>query len=126
MQALAAPFKIWSDGPFNPLSEEIEELRELIETDLEDREARRVILDEPDFQLRFRKMWMTGIEEFNLARWKRKMRREDYAFNRTLTDMFNDRCPVKAWEEQNFQHVLDAVLAGERPKGFETVQMKSI
>ena len=122
MQALAAPFKIWSDGPFNPLSEEIEELRELIETDLEDRESRRAILDNPDFQSRFRKMWMTGKEGFNLARLKRKMRREDYAFNRTLTDMFIDRCPVKAWEGQNFQHVLDAVLEGERPKGFETVQ----
>jgi len=122
MQALAAPFKIWSDGPFNPLSEEIEELRELIETDLEDRESRRAILDNPDFQSRFRKMWMTGKEGFNLARLKRKMRREDYAFNRTLTDMFIDRCPIKAWEGQNFQHVLDAVLAGERPKGFETVQ----
>ena len=122
MQALAAPFKIWSDGPFNPLSEEIEELRELIETDLEDRESRRAILDNPDFQSRFRKMWMTGKEGFNLARLKRKVRREDYAFNRTLTDMFIDRCPVKAWEGQNFQHVLDAVLAGERPKGFETVQ----
>lgn len=122
MQALAAPFKIWFDGPFNPLSEEIEELRELIETDLEDRESRRAILDNPDFQSRFRKMWMTGKEGFNLARLKRKMRREDYAFNRTLTDMFIDRCPVKMWEGQNFQHVLDAVLAGERPKGFETVQ----
>ena len=122
MQALAAPFKIWSDGPFNPLSEEIEELRELIETDLEDRESRRAILDNPDFQSRFRKMWMTGKEGFNLARLKRKMRREDYAFNRTLTDMFIDRCPVKAWEGQSFQHVLDAVLEGERPKGFETVQ----
>ena len=122
MQALAAPFKIWSDGPFNPLSEEIEELRELIETDLEDRESRRAILDNPDFQSRFRKMWMTGKEGFTLARLKRKMRREDYAFNRTLTDMFIDRCPVKAWEGQSFQHVLDAVLEGERPKGFETVQ----
>jgi len=50
MQALAAPFKIWSDGPFNPLSEEIKELRELIETDLEDRDARRAILDDPDYQ----------------------------------------------------------------------------
>jgi len=98
MQALAAPFKIWSDGPFNPLSEEIEELRELIETDLEDREGRRAILDNPDFQARFRKMWMTGKQGFNLARLKRKMRLEDYAFNRTLSDMFIDRCPVKAWE----------------------------
>ena len=122
MQALAAPFKIWSDGPFNPLSEEIEELRELIETDLEDRAGRRAILDNPNFQARFRKMWMTGKEGFNIARLKRKMRREDYAFNRTFTDMFVDRCPIKEWEGKSFQQVLDEVLGGERPEGFEKVQ----
>jgi len=125
MQALAAPFKIWSDGPFNPLSEEIEELRELIETDLEDREARRVILETPEFQTRFRKMWMTGKQGFNLARLKRKIRREDYAFNRTFTDMFIDRCPIETWEGRSFQNVFAAVLAGERPEGFEDVKDES-
>ncbi|MGB0907385.1 MAG: N-acyl-D-amino-acid deacylase family protein [Maricaulaceae bacterium] len=119
MQALAAPFKIWSDGPFNPLSEEIEELRALIETDLEDREARRAILDDADFQKRFRKMWMTGKQGFNIARLKRKFRREDYAFNRTLADMFVDRCPIKSWEGQSFQHVFESILNGE-PLGKKT------
>lgn len=122
MQALAAPFKIWSDGPFNPLSEEIDELRELIETDLEDRAARRIILDNPEFKKRFRKMWMTGKEGLNIARLKRKMRREDYAFNRTLSDMFIDICPVKAWEGKSFQDVFEAVLQGDRPEGFEAVK----
>ena len=122
MQALAAPFKIWSDGPFNPLSEEIEELRELIETDLEDRERRHSILEDPDFQRRFRKMWMTGKQGFNLARLKRKLRREDYAFNRSLADMFFDRCPVKDWEGQSFQEVFEGVLADDAPQGFEMVK----
>ena len=122
MQALAAPFKIWSDGPFNPLSEEIDELRELIETDLEDRAARRLILDSPEFQKRFRAMWMTGKQGFNIARLKRKMRREDYAFNRTLSDMFIDSCPITSWEGQSFQSVLEMVIAGERPEGFEAVK----
>jgi len=116
MQALAAPFKIWSDGPFNPLSEEIDELRELIETDLEDRKARRALLDDPAFQARFRKMWMTGKTGFNLARLKRKFRRETYAFNRTLADMFIDICPVKSWEGQSFQAVLDGLLSGAKGK----------
>ena len=116
MQALAAPFKIWSDGPFNPLSEEIEELRELIETDLEDRAGRRAILDDIDFQNRFRKMWMTGKQGFNIARLKRKIRREDYAFNRTFGDMFIDKCPIESWEGRSFQDVLETVQAGERPK----------
>lgn len=122
MQALAAPFKIWSDGPFNPLSEEIDELRELIETDLEDRDARRIILDDPEFQKRFRKMWMTGKEGFNIARLKRKIRREDYAFNRTFSDMFIEACPLKKWEGKSFQQVLEDVIGGDRPEGFETVK----
>jgi len=123
MQALAAPFKIWSDGPFNPLSEEIEELRELIETDLEDREGRRVILDNPKFQRRFRKMWMTGKQGFNLARLKRKCRREDYAFNRTFADMFIVRCPIKSWEGKSFQDVFEAVLEGRRPQGHKAIKI---
>lgn len=116
MQALAAPFKIWSDGPFNPLSEEIKELRELIETDLEDREARWAILDDPDYQTRFRAMWMTGKQGFNLARLKRKLRREDYAFNRTFSDMLIESCPIRSWEGQSFQAVFDAILRGNYPE----------
>jgi len=115
LQALSAPFKIWSDGPFNPLSEEISELRELIETDLEDRDARRAILSDPDYRQRFRKMWMTGKTGFNLARLKRKMRREDYAFNRTFSDMKIYRCPIKSWEGKTFQTVFDDYLAGQVP-----------
>ncbi len=110
MQALAAPFKIWSDGPFNPLSEEIEELRELIETDLEDKSARKALLDDPDFQKRFRKMWMTGKKGFNLARLKRKLRREDYAFNRTLSDMWVEKCPIRSWEGLDFQTIFERVI----------------
>lgn len=119
MQALAAPFKIWSDGPFNPLSEEIEELRKLIETDLEDRESRRAILESPEFQKQFRKMWMTGKQGFNLARLKRKFRREDYAFNRTFADMHIDRCPIKSWEGRSFEDVFEDVLASRQLKEAE-------
>jgi len=131
MQALAAPFKIWSDGPFNPLFEEIEELRELIETDLEDRDSRRAILNDPDYQKRFRKMWMTGKQGVNLSRLKRKLRRETYAFNRTFADMYVDRCPIKSWEGRSFQDVLDAVLAGnsgsnEKESAFIAIHFEQI
>ncbi len=124
MQALAAPFKIWSDGPFNPLSEEIDELRELIETDLEDREERRAILDDPAYQKRFRKMWMTGKQGFNLARLKRKFRREDYAFNRTLSDMYIDRCPIQSWENRSFQDVLDGLQAENALRTPEEIEIR--
>jgi N-acyl-D-aspartate/D-glutamate deacylase len=49
MQALGAPFKIWSDGAITPIAEEIPELRRLNETDLEDRETRRMIMNEPEY-----------------------------------------------------------------------------
>jgi len=109
LQALAAPFKVWSDGPFSPLAEEIDELRELIELDLEDREARLAILNDPDYVKRFKKMWMHGKTGFGLSRLKRKLRLEDYAFNRTLSDMVVDKCPIESWKGQTFQGLLDTL-----------------
>jgi hypothetical protein len=94
LQALAAPFKVWSDGAVTPLSEEIPELRALNEIDLENRDGRRRVLDDPDYQRRFRAMWMHGKTGFGAARLKRLLRLEDYAFNRTLADMTIDLCPL--------------------------------
>jgi N-acyl-D-aspartate/D-glutamate deacylase len=98
MQALGAPFKIWSDGAITPIAEEIPELRRLNETDLEDREARQKIMHEPDYIKSFKSMWMRGKQGWNLDRLKRKFNLEDFAFNRTLADMTVDRCPQKNWE----------------------------
>ena len=122
MQALGAPFKIWSDGLFNPLSEEIDEMRELIETDLDDRQARVLILENEDFRKRFKKMWMKGKAGLNLARLKRLVNREDYAFNRNLGDMFIDRCPISRWVGLSFQEVYDDIKAGNVPIGFESIK----
>jgi len=115
LQALAAPFKIWSDGAFSPLAEEIDEMRELIETDLEDRNRRREILSDPDFQKRFKAMWMSGKEGVSLARVKRKLRMEDYAFDRSFDDMLIENCPIKDWEGQTFGSVFEQYKSG---KGF--------
>ncbi|MDG1521517.1 MAG: N-acyl-D-glutamate deacylase [Hellea sp.] len=122
MQALGAPFKIWSDGLFNPLSEEIDEMRELIETDLDDRQARVLILENEDFRKRFKKMWMKGKAGLNLARLKRLVNREDYAFNRNLGDMFIDRCPISRWVGLSFQEVYDDIKTGNVPIGFESIK----
>ena len=109
MQALGAPFKIWSDGAITPIAEEIPELRRLNETDLEDREARQKIMHEPDYIKSFKSMWMRGKQGWNLDRLKRKFNLEDFAFNRTLADMTVDRCPQKNWEGMDFQSVFDRV-----------------
>lgn len=111
LQALAAPFKTWSDGAVTPLSEEIEELRVLNETELEDRETRQKILNDPAYIAQFKAMWMHGKKGFGLARLKRLVRLEDYAFNRTMSDMTIDVCPLKAWEGMTFEQVYTRIRA---------------
>ncbi|MGH1370715.1 MAG: N-acyl-D-amino-acid deacylase family protein [Cellvibrionaceae bacterium] len=111
MQALGAPFKTWSDGAITPLAEEIPELRQLNETDLEDRHKRLEILQDPDYIKAFREMWLKGKQGWNLARLKRKLNVEDYAFNRTLADMSVDLCPQENWIGMDFQSVLERVFA---------------
>ena len=111
MQALGAPFKIWSDGAVTPIAEEIPELRRLNETDLEDRAQRLKILNDPDYIKTFKAMWMKGKQGWSLARLKRKINLEDFAFNRTLADMHVDRCPQSNWQGMTFQALFDRILA---------------
>lgn len=110
-QALAAPFRVWWDGPINPLAEEIAELRELNEIDLEDRAARRALLDDPAFQARFRKMWMIGKTGFNLARLMRLLKREQYAFSRRLEEITVDSGPVPLpWRGETLAQIMARVV----------------
>ncbi|MBT3672029.1 MAG: amidohydrolase family protein [Porticoccaceae bacterium] len=111
MQALGAPFKVWSDGAITPIAEEIPELRRLNETDIEDREGRRKIMHEPDYIKLFKSMWMRGKQGWNLDRLKRKLNVEDFTFNRTLADMTVERCPQKNWQGMDFQSVFDRAVA---------------
>lgn len=96
-QALAAPFRVWSDGVITPLAEEIPELRLPNECDLDDHAGRRRILDDPQYVAAFRKMWFTGKRGFNLAHLKRLLRRENIVLNRRLDDMHVDSCPLPGW-----------------------------
>ncbi len=104
-QALSAPFKVWSDGPFTPFSEEIPELRRLVETDLEDTAARRAILDDPAYIAAFRKMWFHGRRGFGLARLKHWLHADDNVLSRELKDMTIETCPVREWNGATLQAV---------------------
>lgn len=118
MQALGAPFKTWADGAITPLAEEIPELRALNETDLEDRAARQKILHDPDYIEAFKRMWLKGKSGVSIARLKRMLRIEDYAFNRTLSDMRIEVCPLECWQGRDMQSVYERVLsviAGHKP-----------
>lgn len=110
-QALAAPFKVYWDGAINPLAEEIDELRELNQPDLEDVAARQALLANPEYQKRFRKMWMTGKEGFNFARLGRLLNLERMAFGRNLDEMHiaedTAQCPVADWCGDTFQAVFN-------------------
>jgi len=116
MQALGASFKVWSDGAVTPLSEEIPELRALNETNLEDCEARRKILQDPDYIKAFRDMWLKGKSGWSIARLKRILRMEDYAFSRDISKMTIDLCPHEEWQGLTFEQVFERVLAFNRGK----------
>lgn len=123
MQALGAPFKTWSDGAVTPLAEEIPELRALNETDLEDVKARQKILRNPDYIKQFRAMWLKGKTGFNLARLRRWLRLEDYAFDRDFNNMTVDLCPLEAWQGRTFQALFDRVL--EIKRGGEPTELST-
>lgn len=110
-QALAAPFRVWWDGPINPLSEEIAELRELNEPDLDDRAARLKLLNDPAFQARFRSMWLMGRSGFNLPNLLRLLKREQYAFSRRIAEITVDSGPVPPlWKGDSLAAIHDRAL----------------
>lgn len=107
LQALAAPFKTWSDGVVTPLAEEIPELRRLNECDLDDRAGRLKILNDPEWVAAYRRMWFKGKRGFGLARLKRWLKRDDIVLSRELKDMTIDTCPMAEWNGQPMQAVFE-------------------
>ena len=114
LQALAAPFKTWSDGVITPLSEEIPELRRLNECDLNDRPARMAILNDPDWVKAYRRMWFKGKRGFNLAHLLRLLKREDMVLSRRLDDMTIDRCPQPEWNNTLMETVFQRLQRWQR------------
>ena len=105
LQALAAPFKVWSEGVLTPLSEEIPELRALVETDLEERDKRQQIMRDPVWVAAFRAMWMKGKDGFSLAAFRRRFRLEPYAMPRELDEMVVEKCPMEGWAGQSLAEI---------------------
>jgi N-acyl-D-aspartate/D-glutamate deacylase len=110
-QALSAPFKVWSDGVITPIAEEIPELRLLNECELDDREGRLRILDDPAYVRAFRRMWHRGKRGFNLPNLKRLLRREDNVLSRRLDDMVVASCPLPNWNGATLETAYRRLLA---------------
>ena len=122
LQALAAPFKTWAEGAITPLAEEIEPLRELNEPELEDREARQQIMEDPAWQQRFLDMWREGKRGLTLARLRRWLRRETYAIRRDLADMVVEHSPVPRWRGETLQQIYERLV---RFQGGDPVVVRS-
>ncbi|NCF34372.1 MAG: amidohydrolase family protein [Proteobacteria bacterium] len=101
MQALAAPFKIYSEGAVSPLAEANPLMRQLIETELEDAAARQQILLDPEFVEAFREMWNRGKSGFSIGHLRRLLRMENEFLTRDLNDMVIYRSPVSSWPGQS-------------------------
>ena len=117
-QALSAPFKVYADGVTSPLMEERPAFRELIALELDDREGRQRLLNDPSYQVRFRKDWMSGKQGFNLARLARRLGFEPTTFNRDLCDMEMVSVPdMPEWSGQNMQAIYDRLLRYQQAEG---------
>lgn len=116
LQALSAPFKVWSDGVVTPLAEEVPALRRLNELDLDDRAGRAAVMNDPAWVADFRSMWFRGKRGFNLARLKRWLRLDDNVLSRDLRDMTIDTCPCAAWNGELMQSVFERLLAWQAGK----------
>jgi len=118
LQALAAPFRVYADGMITPLAEEQPVLRELNAIDLEDKDARMALLNDPAYCKRFRKMWYHDKKGVSVARLKRSLSMMDDSFSRDLGDMVMTERPVAVWKGETLQEVYERLLDWQaRPSG---------
>jgi N-acyl-D-aspartate/D-glutamate deacylase len=102
-QALSGPFRIWSDGAINPVADELPELRALNELELDDREGRLRILNDPQWERDFCRMWMKGRKGFSPARLLHWLRLDHIVLSRSLADMNVVECPLPHWSGKTLQ-----------------------
>ncbi len=118
LQALAAPFRVYADGMITPLAEEQPVLRELNAIDLEDKDARMALLNDPAYCKRFRKTWYHDKRGVSVARLKRSLSMMDDSFSRDLADMVMTERPVAVWKGETLHDVYERLLDWQaRPSG---------
>ncbi|MCE2563517.1 amidohydrolase family protein [Komagataeibacter sp. FNDCF1] len=116
-QVLSGSFRVWSDGAINPLADEIPALRGLNERELDDREGRARIMDDPQWIASFREMWMKGKTGWSLARLRRLVRQEETVLTRNLADMKVAECPLSQWDGQTLQGPYDRLRRWQKTRG---------
>ena len=91
LKALSMLFKIWSEGAAIPIFEEYESTCQLIAKELDDREGRLELLNDPHFIAQFKRDWNMGKSGWNLPHLLSKLGLLLKAFNRELADIVTDR-----------------------------------
>ncbi|MBB2205756.1 N-acyl-D-amino-acid deacylase family protein [Gluconacetobacter takamatsuzukensis] len=116
-QALSSSFRIWSDGAINPLADEIPAFRALNERELEDRDGRMRILNDPAWVASFRKMWLGGKGGWSVDRLRRHLRCEKIVLSRRLDDMVVAECPLPHWVGESLEAPYRRLLAFQAANG---------
>lgn len=120
-QALGANFRMWSDGIIAPIFEELESTRELIACEEGDTAARRALLDDPQWQARFRADWakVEKPEKLGGAFSKLGNTENQATFQMDLDEMYFDDTPVAAWNGCSMQQVYDRLQRFQQTGGSE-------
>ena len=116
-QALGTNFRIWSDGVVAPFFEELESTRELVSCELDDRQARLELLNDPEWQQRFERDWEVIFVDENLPRRRRRM--GSATFQLEFSRMFFADCAVSDWDGDSLAAVYGRLLAWQRSSGAE-------
>jgi N-acyl-D-aspartate/D-glutamate deacylase len=117
LQALSAPFRMFADGVTIPILEELDSTCQLMALELDDREGRLALLNDPAFVASFRSDWSRGKSGFNLARLMTVLGFPGDNFSRELRDMTVERCPLPNWHQQDLQTIYLRLLQFQASAG---------
>ena len=110
-QALGTNFRVWSDGIVSPLFEEMTATAELIAKEYDDLEGRRALLNDTEWQERFRREWRHGRTGDDFASWKARKGLPDSLVIRDLNLLVFDGAPISEWDGETFAQVMTRVEA---------------
>lgn len=109
-QALGTKFRIFSDGILSPVFEELESTCKLIGTELEDREARQRLLNDPAFQQQFREDWYKGKRGWDVQRLMTAIGLPENQAIRDLRRLIFTEAPSTHWSGESLQQVLNRMV----------------
>lgn len=100
-QALSTNFRIWANGIESPLFEEIDSTRQLLACELEDREARLKLLNDPRWEAKYREDMARLMPQKGLKRFL-----PGFTFQLKPHNMKIEKAPIECWSGDTIADVL--------------------